>query len=257
MKQTYNPWRRLLTAVLAVVLAVGLCLSLGGCQALEDARAQHAVWGDADHQTIRFRDQVYRLVPQNDNLQKLETALNFGDDLRVTDPDVPVLLADMYGMWMDANPDGTVLVVPVGFDSFFYDYSSLAYYCREDRYEELVQQLEDLRMDHYCRIGYRYQEDINTYRQTYELLTESQADALGKALDAAEPLLYTDPLFFAGNTTICRCDASMWFTEDLCGLNRYCTEEGKIVCYTLTVLDRAEEYVVPESLWNELAPLLD
>ncbi len=109
--------------IFALLLTVALlCSTLTGCIALDEARKAQAFYtpeGD-----ILWNNATYRRLPECDEFQPL-----YGDTLDTvyaTQPEVPVLLKNLFGDNMSPLCDGLFLSGYMGD------------YCRTDRYDELA-----------------------------------------------------------------------------------------------------------------------
>ena len=161
-------WKRF-AAVTAVMM---LCLSLCGCQALEDMRAVHAVWQEDG--SILWNGDVYRkLEGATDAIQPFYSM----NSIRVTEADVPVLLSGMFGTSADVSRDGMLLCV-MHWDGGY------TTYCHEDHFDEINAYLQgDMAIDHYC---YSYWSDEGELMYYY--LTQEQQQVIDEILLSEEPL---------------------------------------------------------------------
>ena len=126
---------------IAALLVSLLCLSLCGCQKLEDMRAAHAVWREDG--CILWNGAVYRQlkdVPENLQFYVEQTVV-------VTEADVPVLLSDALGTGFTVDGDGVLM------HNWHWD-GGETWFCREDKYEEFV-------------AYFRSEVELDTYFYTY------------------------------------------------------------------------------------------
>jgi len=97
--------KKLVQRIAIVLLVCCLCIGLGGCKALDEARANHAKWSESG--TILLGDTEYILVENSENLYP--TIDYFESSVHVTEPDVPVLLSFILGEFLYSSKDGVFL----------------------------------------------------------------------------------------------------------------------------------------------------
>ena len=83
---------------IALLVALLMCLSLCGCQALDDMRATHAVYQEDG--SILWNDVVYRKLENVDQIDVLDVSYDYAW-IYVTESDVPVLLINWFGEEFD------------------------------------------------------------------------------------------------------------------------------------------------------------
>ncbi len=160
-------WRRLLAGVLACLL----CMSLAGCDALDEARANHGLLQPDG--SVRLGNVVYKPLPA---CEQLYPELDHLADVSVTAPDVPVLLANMLGSSYYKSTDGVFLIWQ--YDGY-HDGGDGLDYCREDRYEEIVARIAaGFKPDGYCYEYEYYDEENLEFWAEYYYLTEAQRQAV-------------------------------------------------------------------------------
>lgn len=193
-------WKRWI----AVALATLLCFSLCGCSELEQMRAEHAVWQEDG--SILWNGAVYRELELNDSNRELDFAYDYVT-IYVTEPDVPVLLSEMFGDGMDVCANGTLIK--------FYDYRNdyrYKLYCREDAYDEMVNKLENgVNMNTYLYYYWDYdrQESVPYY------LTEEQSYAIHTVLTTVIPVPIEDfSELIEDELYLYICDDSRLFEQD-------------------------------------------
>ncbi|MBQ9860468.1 MAG: hypothetical protein IJO76_07345 [Clostridia bacterium] len=167
--------------IIALLLAVVLCLPFTGCRALDTMRQEQAF--RQEDGSILWSGAVYRPLS------------NYGDlnfpweadipTVCVTKPDVPVLLSNILGDSMEVYHDGLFLKG----ETFHYDVDS-GVYCRADRYEEMVSRIAAGYETEIISYDYeKYDEEEWFVNATYTL-TEEQAAA---ALEVYETVIPTTP----------------------------------------------------------------
>ncbi len=143
--------------LIALVVAVLLICSLSGCRTLDDMRENHAFWGEGG--SIMLGDYIYYPLPECDHFEPMLTYDK--RNIRVTTPDVPVLLSSMMGSWCSISEDGMLLQ------------TDGIYYCREDYLETVRSRMEDIFVpDEYGYIYYG-----NNGREIY-VLSDTELTAI-------------------------------------------------------------------------------
>ena len=165
MKQT--------TRIIAMVTALLLCVSLTGCKALDDMRAVHGTWNEDG--SISLGDTRYLPLPECDLLSP-PSANYYADTVYVTDKDVPVLLSQFFKSF-SMSDDGVLLED----ETRFYD-EVISFYCREDRYESLLKQIQEGPKLNGFYYSYYGSDNMERY-----VLTPAQADAVNFVLDTITP----------------------------------------------------------------------
>ena len=222
---------------IALLVALLMCLSLCGCQKLDDMRATHAVYQEDG--SILWNGQVYR---QLGNVEmRDEIAMVYDHQLiNVTTKDVPVLLSDVFGEQYDVCADGTLL------ESNYWS-EGYTLYCREDVYEETAEYLKNgFQLETYY---YSYlNEDYDSYNY---YLTEYQTNAVNDVLATVIPA----PLEEYGDEPIWTslylngCDKTHRFSQDYL-MDLWIMEDGSYFLATDEIV-----YPVPErfvGIFNEI-----
>ena len=200
---------------IAFFVAILMCLSLCGCQELDDMRAAHAFWQEDG--SILWNGNVYRQLGDEDTRYDLDIVYD-NVTINVTTKDVPVLLSGMSGMFsepFDVCADGTLLEA--------YDWKGgYVMYCREDVYAETEEYLKngfELSTYYYSYLD----EDYNSFNY---YLTEYQTKTINDILASVIPAPYTeyedeeiwDSLILHGCDESHRFSQSylldLWMTED-------------------------------------------
>lgn len=190
--------------IATLLVTLLMCLSLCGCQALEDMRAAHAVWQEDG--SLKWNGNVYRL------LENVPDELQFysGDTVWVTDADVPVLLSEVYGVAFDVDIEGVLMC------AWDWEETSKTYYCREDQYDDLVAYLQQsVEMDMYFYSYWDY--TVDGYADYY--LTSEQQSIIDDLLATSSFTVVMDKDFYyydlAGEycLTLNKCDEKHLFSE--------------------------------------------
>ena len=213
---------------IALLLALLMCLSLCGCDELDDMRSTHAFWQEDG--SILWNGNVYRRLGDEDTRMELDIVYD-NLSINVTAKDVPVLLSGVFGDPFDVCADGTLLES--------YDWQvGYVMYCREDVYAETEAYLKngfELAAYYYSY----FDEDYNSYNY---YLTESQTDAINEVLETVIPASdaeYEDEPIW-DSLILHGCDESHRFSQSYL-LDLWMTETG----YFLVSEDGV--YPVPET----------
>ena len=208
-----------LTLILSVTI---LALLLSGCGLLDEMRSQHAF--DHGNGTLEYNNATYQYV----DLATLDLKdytdylpIEHGKDLYITAPDVPVLLSQMgiYKHYPYVNSGETII-----------DYGG-KYYVREDRYEDVISQLQE--GIEYTKYKYYLGEDTFYF-------TDAQTKTLQAFIKETTPVTTSDN--FYGDVSLalyCESEDGLFFDyayelvkyNDGYGLLQY-TEDGKSILYS-------------------------
>lgn len=158
--------------LLALLVAVLLCLSLCGCDRLDEMRKAHGFWQKDG--SILLNGHVYKKLPSVSDYFNWDTNR---EDIFVTDVDVPVLLSMMAGEPFSVSKGEIML------DGYDRDTDAQVQYCRADKYDMVCTMLTgDFEVVTY---GYYYYEPkTETYKEY--VLTASQKEGLAKVYATAK-----------------------------------------------------------------------
>ncbi len=218
---------------IAIILVLACCFVLSGCVDIDELRQTHGIWVGEDKNSILLNDKVYERLMFNDRLIIDVKVGSFG---YVTDPNVPVLVKDMYGETFQVSKDGVYLWMDVDHDG---DYE---YFCLSEKHKEVTETIEDTTiMKNYYYEFY----DYDKYVGKKYFLTDDEVDAIANCLSEGNKRIipYDEGLTYDYYVRIYRCDDSEVFSEFVCGImvyeNRYYINQ-----YTLeetTIYEVAEE----------------
>ncbi len=182
--------------IVLLLVAVLMCLSLCSCKELNERRDHHVLMQEDD--TLLWKGQVYRPLPWPDEMREFMVENDYDSMLYVTKSDVPVLLNRVfYECGAYSLGDGLLIRVHGG---------SWEYYCRSDRYDELVSVIkEDAPMTKYYYMY--YMEEWKNY-----FLTEEQMDIIRAVLADGETVS-AELVKSQYATTIFACDEKEWFQQ--------------------------------------------
>ena len=158
----------------ALFLVIAICLSLTGCQFIDDMRKTQAFWTDDG---IRFRGAEYVALPECETLDPIISS----DLVYVTKADVPVLLCEVLGDWADVSEDGIFVI------------TTEKNYCRKDKYDEVCAKITNgAEFDTYCCGYYEYDDDTYTSELTYARLSKAEIDAINQTMTKGKKQSYDD-----------------------------------------------------------------
>lgn len=168
--------KKLLKAIPALMLAIALCFTLGGCKQLDEEIARQAFWSDSDNANIIWNNSAYIRLKNNFKNHEISYDM-FDDSIMVTKKDVPVLLTDMFS-------DATVFVSRD--KKLLIDNEGSVIYCREDYLNDFNEIIKDIKYNNYCFNYYDPSGDFSfdedafsdvAYDQSYKDKEISQKDA--------------------------------------------------------------------------------
>ena len=190
---------------ITVLLISVMCLSLCGCQDLEDMRAAHARWQDDG--SILWNGDTYREL---ENVPE-EMQIYVGQLIHLTDADVPVLLSETFGSWLEVDANGVLLQR--------YANGKEHYYCRDDQYDEIAKYLSaGIDYDSYFYNYWDYRMDDPSAKLFY-YLTDEEYDVM-EMLQATLEFAVIDNNFFYNysedeySVLLGKCDERHLFTEE-------------------------------------------
>ncbi len=216
--------------MVAILLLAGvLCLSLGGCKALDDARAAQGFWTE-NGVSFTIGGKSYKRLPQSEALDLLYVA-DYGtaQTIYVTDSDVPVLLAETYGKEFTAAADG-MLYMEWGSPTYGPQTSMRVVYCRADQYAEVATQLEKgFQPVGFCCVYEEYDEKRYEYHERLYRLTPQETAVIAELMEAersyANKMMY---ISYDYGVEINRCNDNMMLQEEAALL---CEREGDYFLY--------------------------
>lgn len=168
--------------IIALCTLLVLCFGFAGCAyssfdlstPLATQRAEHAVWGEknaaGEYDSILYGEHYYFSLKSREELWLGETKRVF-----VTEADVPLLLRERDGDWMQRTTD----------NRFIFGYGEdYTYYCREDCYEEFAARLSSpFKPDLY---GYEYIDE--NYKSSFEKISKEHQNLLFGIQENATPI---------------------------------------------------------------------
>ncbi len=203
--------KRLGQRVVSVLLVCCLCAGLTGCGALDEARARHAAWSETG--SVLHGETEYLLIEGSEYLYPSIDYLS--DPLRVTAPDVPVLLSFFLQELLYSSADGI----------FLESFETGLLYCRADRYAEVTQKLQNgFDTVGYCYDYYTYDEESYDYVEHTYRLTDEEVAAVDAVLAAgtATVIPAVADVAYDYAVELMSCDESMlfrYYVLDVCSID--------------------------------------
>ncbi len=160
--------KRSLKAITLILSFILLCTLFTGCNELDELKDSHAVLNNDGSITYKGSNYLRIDLKPNSNFSPYVHAR-----IRVTEPDVPVLLSQSESVYVGAvTDDGSMM--SLNECHWFEDMEGNFFYCREDRYEEVTEKLEsEIIPEVYCYRFIYYEENADEIPGTY-ILTEEQ-----------------------------------------------------------------------------------
>ena len=222
---------RSLSLILSLLL---LCMALTACNPVPEMRAHHGTWNEDG--SISFHGKTYLQLPFCDELDPLT---DYGDNIWITAPDVPVLLSNRFGERFYLSMD----------QNFLGNYSQIIY-CEESIYDDMVASIEaGSPMLYYCINVYLYDAGTGMGKYQRRLLNDITIVTLKNAL-AQEPITLSAGvrLEYSDSIEIFRCSKDtlfctfsftfMYYDEEnvgyLCVNN---SEDGSVTYYPVAESD--------------------
>ncbi len=229
---------KLLAMALILVL---LCGTLTGCIALDQARQTQAFY--TPERDILWNGSTYRLLPPCDELRP--EYKNKIDLIHVTEPDVPVLLKDLFGMGATVAQDGLFLSGYGG------------WYCRADRYEEIAARITaGFTPTGYCFAYYYYDEKLQEVVDDYYRLKPDQSVAVEQILATVTPnvLPANTSVYFDESIALELCTDDLLFRRDVAEL---CADGDQYYLRKYSDKGQTILYAVPQDMCSLFDGLLD
>ncbi len=172
--------KRMKKLIAALLLCV-LVLSCAGCANLDEMKASHAVWTDEEQTALEWNGATYKKLPTSSALEIWDHSEK---NVFITAPDVPVLLVEQFGSPLNCSKD-EVLLQSIHWSENDYP----VFYCRADRYDELVKQItEGVQMPKIIYTYWSFEDDLNHM----VCFTDAQKQAV-------ETVLKTNPISLGYN----------------------------------------------------------
>ena len=161
-------------SLLVLTLALTVTL-LASCDIIGELEAQRGFWNDDG--SVEYNGKTYKQLPYVEGVE-----LNYNNYVVITARDVPILLADYFGVdfYIDTGKD---LLVHDKTENYSETVTYL--YCTEDKYDSLLEQIQNGPvMDQLAIKIYMYENGLSS--MTSVLLTEEQRNVLSKPMQLLE-----------------------------------------------------------------------
>lgn len=191
---------------IAVLLISVMCLSLCGCQDLEDMRAAHALLQEDG--SILWNGDMYCLMTV---IQEKVSMILADTEIWVTEEDVPVLLSESFGQYARISRNGVVLVM--------YDYNGATLYCREDMCDFMTEHLKEFQLTTYYYDYWTYEDDPMLSERCYYYLSETQSETIDLLIMVLDFTDMDEDFYYSfGENDFCvtlgKCDDAHFFGDD-------------------------------------------
>ncbi|MBQ2971530.1 MAG: hypothetical protein IJE16_03150 [Ruminococcus sp.] len=192
--------RKFLVLILALTM---MCLCLTGCDELDTMREKHAFFVEEDNaDAITYNGETYLKIEKTGNLPDPLYNNNDYSSVYVTNPDVPVLLSQSLGNWLDISADGNFLYgyIYTPFETEYsgvYESSVESLYVKDEFYDTVKAKIEE--GIEYPMYGYSYYvyEDEDDFEGTshYYYLNSDEIAAINKVIEEVKPTDNEDVIY--------------------------------------------------------------
>ncbi len=214
------------TKFLVLLLALlMMCLCLTGCDELDNMKEHQAMWVEkGDTSALIYKGVEYKKV----DVPNPPNPMNIGyyDSVTVTDPDVPVLLAERFSVHLDLTENenfifggmykdytlehegirgvgafgssmyssyvyfgGDPYDIDVPYDDDMYYETEEVLYCKADIYDDVMKKIEDgIQYTGYCYDYYTYNEELGYDECFIYDLTDEEVEIIDNIIKTVEPL---------------------------------------------------------------------
>ena len=162
--------------IIAAALFAVMVFSLTSCLALDDAKAHQMKWVKDEDKKIEFGDKTYVALLAT----KLSTKYFFDSDAswretyRLTDPDVPVLLKDRYGLIAGYDKELDIIRC------------AEILYCTEDKYDEYYKLFTTADLSYLSAYVSKYDEKTHDMKFDFETLPKKTSDEIFELTSGGE-----------------------------------------------------------------------
>lgn len=229
--------KKILKTVAVIFLVCAMLFAVTGCNYIDEMRANQGFWQKDG--SILFRGSEYILLPVSEQLDP-----EWDDTyVYITEPNVPVLLSDKFGDWVDVSENGyfiSTLITP--------DATLPTIYCRKDKYDEIKGYIENgIATNVYCYSYSIWNEDDWEYEYKKYTLTDAEKAAINKVIKEVKPEANSGSVYWDA-------DYSVTIEARSADMN-FCSETYDIAVYDdkfFLVTDNDKEdlnvYTVPKDL---------
>ncbi len=168
---------KMIKKLLCITIAVLLCFSLIGCNAIDKMRDAQIHFNEKSE--LIYNDTAYKLLPA---CEAFAPDITLNKNLYIVDKEIPVLLSELYG-------DAAYLSKDEKFIQSSNSHYINEYYARADIYDEIANRINAGNyFEGYCYAYSYYDEDdeIPSYKTKYEFLSDEIKTAIDYLL-SSEP----------------------------------------------------------------------
>lgn len=200
---------KLIKKILCLTISVLLCLSLIGCNFIDEMRDAQIHFNDAGN--LVYNGYQYIQLPICEAFSPDITYIN---TLYITEEDVPVLLSQQFG--------GRAYITNDNLYIYSLTYSSsdgkTSYFAREDIYDKIAKRINDGNYFDGYYFYYTYydeSDEVPSHKQVYKIVSEESEEALNTIINTATPDAEIDiDLFTAYTVTdLYACSNDLLFAE--------------------------------------------
>lgn len=258
------------TKFLVLLLALlMMCLCLTGCDELDELKKQQAIWVEkGDTSAFIYNGVEYKRI----DVPNPPTPISrYYENIKITDPDVPVLLADRFSVMLDLSVDenfvfgylcadytdeyiglsGGVRGYAI-YENSSYDPTEEVLYCKADIYDDVINQInEGIEFSNYCYDYYKYNEELGYEEFFLYTLTDEETELINnieKTVEPFESYNYNSEYMFCLYKTN---KDNMFFEESY---DVYRNEDGS---YYISKYDSNEDIVIEYKVPDEFKDKFD
>ncbi len=238
--------------ILAGLIIAALALSLCSCKKLDEMKRLHAVWNNEDHTEILWNGSVYRKLPE------VVSERMYGENVLITDADVPVLLSDIYGQYAHKDVGENLIY----FDYYIFAKYSMQCFARSELYDQYEAAARNPNMDRLAAECSIYSHNDGEQTIAAVVLSEELTQRLREAVssgalrllsdDEAEVYytdylnIYSDPDYdIQGSVSLYLSDEVMLCMESFGGISTYMPNEGGECVHLLSSSGSGEKVFGP------------
>lgn len=249
---------KLISLIFALII-MSICFT--GCDQLDAMRESQAFWTtDGKYDSVTYNGTVYKQLPtQNPPTPFNEDSATATQAVFVTTSDIPVLLSQSEGIYMDLSADknfltsSTYSLSPLTHPNGDYDFlnqtDDTIVFCNEEIYDDVIKQMED--GIEYPMYGYEYwtyDDETGEGKLNFYYLTDEEIEAVNKVIEEVEPveddqIAYNCPHI----ATLQEISENKYFSKISYDIYEGKTNEFYLVLYSNTT-DKHIEYKVPQEL---------
>lgn len=236
--------------LLALALAISLCFSLIGCNAIDEMRKAQIHFNDAGN--LVYEDKEYKLLPPCD---AFSPDITYSTNLYITEEDVPVLLSEQFGGRGYLTEDKLY----ISSHSYSSSDGTMAYFARSDIYDSIASRIEAGNYFEGFFFYYSFwdeSDEIGYYNQKEKIISEEAENAVKEVITttAPEESIDIDLLSQYAVTDLYACSNDLLFNEYSATI--YKTEKF-IYISAFTGLNRELVFKVGEKHYDAIMEIID